>query len=383
MHPSQSFQGQFSGSNLMATIEAVKSKKKGVRHRVHIRVAGYPRRSATFTSVKEARAWAARVEADMRSGKYQDDGFAAVYSAAEMIDRYLQHVLPVKSQKKRYLEGQKQQLSWWRQRIGAHRLNTLNQVILSECRDELHIGGKRGKRTGATVNRYIAAINHVFTTAEKEWGWIRSNPMKSVRKLPESRGRVRFLSPEERDKLLKVSAQFHTKPLYDVVLLALSTGARKGELLGIRLADIDLTRHCITIHDTKNGESRRLALSGEALQMVQRRCGNSHNATYLFEHPRTRNPYQIDDVWHKARCAAGIPDFHFHDLRHTFASYMAMSGASLAEIAEALGHKKLEMVKRYAHLSESHTSAVIAGMVERFLTVSEKTGAQTSPPPIS
>jgi integrase len=362
----------------VATIQTIQSKKKGVRHRAIIRVAGYPPRSGTFRTIKEARTFAAALEADMRNGKYQDDAMASVYTAGQMIDRYLEQVLPVKSRKQRYITGQRQQLEWWRRRIGEYRLNKLDQVLLSACREELSIGGKRGKRTGATVNRYIAAMNHVFTTAEKEWGWIRSNPMKSVRKLQESRGRVRFLSLEEQDRLLQCCASMVTKPLYDIVLLALSTGARKGELLGILLCDVDLSRACITIHDTKNGESRRLVLSGEALQMVcSRVCRDSDrhrfsdNATYLFEHPRTRNPYQIDDVWHRARCAAGIPDFHFHDLRHTFASYMAMSGASLAEIAEALGHKKLEMVKRYAHLSESHTSAVIAGMVEKYLPTSQ------------
>jgi integrase len=352
----------------MATIQPVKTVRHGTKYRAQLCVAGYPRRSGTFPTLKEARTWAARLEADMRSGKYQDDALASVYTAGEMIDRYLAHVLPVKSQKKRYIEGQHQQLLWWKQKIGGYRLSALNGVVLSGYRDALHTGGKVGKRTGATVNRYMAALNHVFTTALKEWGWIRSNPMASVRKLQESRGRVRFLSPEERDRLLEACHGISHKPLYDVVLLALSTGARKGELLGIRVADVDLERLCITIHDTKNGESRRLALSGEALQMVRGRCENAHHATYLFEHPRTRNPYQIDDVWHRARCAAGIPDFHFHDLRHTFASYMAMNGASLAEIAEALGHKKLDMVKRYAHLSESHTSAVVASMVEKYLS---------------
>jgi integrase len=73
------------------------------------------------------------------------------------------------------------------------------------------------------------------------------------------------------------------------------------------------------------------------------------------------------DAWEQALREAGVPDFHFHDIRHTFASYMAMSGATLAELAEALGHKTLAMVKRYAHLSEAHTSGVIRRMTEKFL----------------
>jgi integrase len=356
----------------MATIQAIQTKKRGVQYRAIIRISGYPRRSGTFKTMRDARTWTARLEADMRTGKYQDDAAAYVYTAGEMIERYLEHVLPVKSRKPRYLEGQKHQLLWWKQQIGAYRLSTLTPFILSECRDRLHSGGRKH----ATVNRYLAALNHVFTTAVKEWGWLQSNPLQKVRKLSEPRGRVRFLSVDERVRLLEACLAVPQKPLCQLVVLALATGARKGELLGIMCKDVDLERKCISIHDTKNGESRRLSLSSAALALVAERMeAKHHRQVYLFEHPRTHRPYEMDDAWDFARKRAGLPDFRFHDLRHTFASYMAMNGASLAEIAEALGHKTLNMVKRYAHLSESHTSAVIREMCHTYL-LSAKTGAQ-------
>ena len=351
----------------MATIEKRHAKDQKNRFRVIVRVTGYPRRSATFDKIGDARRWSAGIEGQMRAGKYEDDRAAHLYTAAEMIERYERDVLPVKSTKTRYVDQQRKQLHWWKRQIGAYKLAHLNAFVLAECRDTL------AKRLApGTVNRYLAALSHVFTKAVRDWGWVAANPLQKVQKPSEPRGRVRFLSKDELQRLRAACRQVRSTPLDDVMLLALSTGARKQELLTIRLSDIDLERRSVTLDDTKNHERRRLALSGEALEMVRYRLEHTHlRQAYLFEHPRTRSPYQIDKAWDKARNRAGLPDFRFHDLRHTFASYMAMSGASLPEIAEALGHKKLEMVKRYAHLSESHTSAVIARMVAQRLTVAD------------
>ncbi len=340
-----------------------------MHYRVQVRVSGFPAASATFPRIKDAKAFAAQTEADMRAGRYVSDEAARAHTAGDMIERYLKYVLPAKSTKPRYVYGQRAQLLWWLKKLRHYQLIKVNAYLLSELRDELLEGG----RSHATVNRYMAALNHVFNTATKEWGLLQSNPMQRVRKLKESRGRTRFLSAKELERLLRLASKEQRKPLYDIILLALSTGARKGELLQIKLADVDISRACITIHDTKNHESRRLSLSSNALQMVQQRIAEAKSKqVFLFENIHTRQPYQIEREWQLLKTRAGLDDFVFHDLRHTFASYMAMSGASLAEIAEALGHKTLNMVKRYAHLCESHTAKVVSGMCDQYLTPAQK-----------
>jgi integrase len=134
-------------------------------------------------------------------------------------------------------------------------------------------------------------------------------------------------------------------------------------LLGLRWPDVDLKRGTLTFHETKNGERRAVPLTGQALVLLQQEAKVRRLDTALvFPDATGRKPYGIREAFEGAVERAGIVDLRFHDLRHTTASYLAMSGASLAEIAEVLGHKTLAMVKRYAHLSEAYTRGVVERM---------------------
>jgi len=151
--------------------------------------------------------------------------------------------------------------------------------------------------------------------------------------------------------------------LYSVVVLALSTGMRQGEILGIQWKDVDFERRRILLHETKNGERRASPLVGHACELIKdlakvRRFDNP----YVFPSKRQDKPASIRKSWEAVIRKSGLEDFRFHDLRHTAASYLAMNGATLAEIAEVLGHKTLQMVKRYAHLSDAHTTGVVERM---------------------
>src|SRR5262249_55801997 len=181
--------------------------------------------------------------------------------------------------------------------------------------------------------------------------------MRNVRKPKEPRGRVRFLSDDERKRLLDVCRESDSQYLYTIVALALATGARKMELLSLTWQDVDLKRGVMTLHETKNGEHRTLPLTGHALALMREHASIQCKETSLvFPSQNGKAARDIRTAWRHAVKRAGIENFRYHDLRHTFASYLAMNGASLLEIAEALGHKTLSMVKRYAHLSEAHTA---------------------------
>ncbi len=192
---------------------------------------------------------------------------------------------------------------------------------------------------------------------------MQENPMLRIKKLKEPRGRVRFLSDEERERLLTVCKESQSPFLYVLVVLAISTGARKMELCSLNWEDVDLKRGMIILHDTKNGERRALPLVGIAKDLMKEHYKNrNENTNLVFPAKNLIDPIDIRTPFETALIKAEIKDFRWHDLRHSCASYLAMNGATLAEIAGVLGHKTLSMVKRYSHISEAHTAKVVERM---------------------
>ena len=338
-------------------------------YRVKVRLKGFPPQSATFERLTDAKKWAQHTESAIREGRHFKTTEAKRHTLAELVDRYCREVLPGKKSK----IDQAQQLGWWKTEIGSFTLADVSPSLLAEYRDKLgrEITVRKKPRSPASVVRYMAALSHAFTVAVKEWGWLEDSPMRKVTKPRESRGRVRFLSDDERALLLKACKESSNPYLYPVVVLALSTGMRQGEIMGLTWEVVDLNRGRAILHETKNGERRAVAITGHALDLLNalakvRRIDS--NLVFPAKETRTQKPQKPIDLrtpWETAMKEARLDDFRFHDLRHSAASYLAMNGASLAEIAEVLGHKTLQMVKRYAHLSEGHTARVVASMNQK------------------
>lgn len=365
----------------MATIEKRTDSNGITAYRAKIRMKGYPAQTATFDRRSKAKEWAKSTEAAIREGRHFKTAEAKRHTFGELVDRYIRDVLPRKSEVTR--DHQAMQLGWWKDQIGEYALADVTPALIAEHRD--HLANKATNRGGstspATVVRYLAALSHAFTVAMKEWGWVEENPVLKVSKPKEPRGRVRFLSDDERKRLLAACQESRSRDLYPAVVLALSTGARQQEILGLGWKDVDLERRVAVLHETKNGERRVLPLSGPALEILKGRAqeaiekekarrgseegeGESRPLVGLvFPSRKDRTqPASLRTAFEVALKRAGIEDFRWHDLRHSAASYLAMNGASLAEIAEVLGHKTLAMVKRYAHLSEAHTASVVERM---------------------
>ena len=192
------------------------------------------------------------------------------------------------------------------------------------------------------------------------------NPVRRLRREREAPGRVRFLSNEERERLLVACKESRSVNLYPLVVLALSTGMRRGEIQGLTWDQVDLVKGVILLERTKNGERRRVPVRGLALELLKEHARIRRiDTNFIFPGERTKQskqPFELKIYWREAIAAAKIENFRFHDLRHSCASYLAMNGASLLEIAEVLGHKTLQMVKRYSHLAESHTAGVVESM---------------------
>lgn len=365
----------------MANIQERVTQNGKKAYRVQVRLKGFPAETATFSRLTDARRWGESTEAAMREGRYFKTSEAKRHTLKEAIEKYCKTVLPQKSASSQY--SQSIQLGWWKEKLGAYTLADLTPALIAEARDDLAAGITRFKqcRSGSTVRRYLAALSHVFTVAVREWGWMPGNPIQAVQKPKEPRGRVRFLSDDERRKLLDACRESRNKALYDVVVLALSTGMRRNEIMTLTWDTVDLDRGTITIEDTKNGERRMAPLAGHALARMRERSRLRRLDTKLvFPAPmvphRTPKPVDIESAWQHALKRAGLAKegtkgesakdekevFRFHDLRHTAASYLLMNGATLGELAEILGHKTLQMVKRYSHISESHASTLVARM---------------------
>ena len=341
-------------------------------YQAKIRLRGFPPQSAVFERLTDARKWVQETESAIRQGRYFSTAEAKRHTFAELVERYHRDVMPEKKNNSRFASNQEMQLNWWKEQIGHLLLSDITPALIVEKLDKLAsepIGKENKTRSPSTVVRYLAALSHALSTAVNEWGWIDDNPMRKVRRPREPRGRVRFLSDTERAAVLEACQQSRSLKLYPMVVLALATGMRLGEIQRLRWADIDFPRGRIILHETKNGERRAVPLVGHALTTMQdygKVRGLDNSLVFPSDSPRKKNtPFDPQQYWRTALKQAAIEDFRFHDLRHSAASYLAMNGASLAEIAEVLGHKTLQMVKLYAHLSEAHTSGVVAKMNER------------------
>lgn len=367
-------------ASTMASIQRIRSPLTNViSYRVQVRVRGHAAQSASFPNRREASHWAASIETALREGKrfahLRGQRIAFETLVTRYQDEFLKQISPAgRSQRIQHLK-------WWACRFAGLPLADITPVRISEARDDLAkesytrgrqktVDGKitfpkEYKRSGATVNRFLATLSHMFSLALKEWHMVDRNPVRDISKKKESRGRVRFLSDAERKSLLKACESSEWPLLRTLVQLAISTGARRSELINLRWSAIDLASKSAILHETKNGDPRCLPLIGESLKglrILQRH--NGEKSEYVFAAASNfPQPYtNFDSHWHKALRKAGIDNFRFHDLRHTTASYLAAQGASLLEIADVLGHRSLQMVKRYSHLTQDHKTILLERM---------------------
>ncbi len=338
------------------------------RYRVRIRIKGHKPVSKNFKTLTHAKQWKRVTEGQIEKGLYISFSKADQYTVADAIRRYRKEILPHKTNDG---ENVARHLNRWETELGHLKLSRLNQSVISEVRDKMLAENIRPDqlRSNSTVSRYLASLSHVLTTAVREWQWINENPCIKVRKPKSPPGRVRYLSREELARLTEECKRSQNKDLHLIFLIALTTGARKSEILGLRGKDIDLENRIFLLFDTKNGENRTLPISDQILKIIQNRP--IEGSGLLFPAPTdSLQPVCIRTAWEAAVKRAELQDFRFHDIRHTTASYLTMDGTSTREVAEVLGHKSLQTTKRYSHLANAHKRKLVNRMEE---LVHEKT----------
>ena len=345
----------------MASIQERKKNGKP-SYTAKIRLKGHQPVFQTFTRKTDAVRWASQTEAAITEGRFFKTAESQKHTLSDLIQRYIRDVLPRKA--KVYVEYASQ-LKWWEEQIGDVRLSDLSTALISEKRDHLSrtITNRKKQMSPARVNRYMAALSTALNTSIREWEWLEDNPMRKISKLKEPRGRVRYLTDVERDRLLDACESVN-KNLYLAVVLALSTGARQQEIWDLRWSDINFEKGLMTFTQTKNDELRSVPLENLAHELLLEHSKiKKIDSDLVF--PSKKNPvvrHDFRDPWNKALVVAEVEDFRWHDLRHSCASYLAINGVPMLTIAEILGHKTLAMVHRYTHLNTEHLTEAISDM---------------------
>ncbi len=213
-----------------------------------------------------------------------------------------------------------------------------------------------------TINRELCTVKNMFRKA-MDWEYLRDNPARTVKRFRTPQGTLRFLSKKEAGCLLDACNKTRYPYLYPAVAIALHTGMRIGEILRLRWEDVDFNEGRINVVSrkeghTKNYESRSVPLSSFVKNVLQTLTRNL-SSPYVLCRQSGQKLDEIEYPWKVALKLSGIPHARFHDLRHTFASWLVMAGVDLRSVQELLGHKRIEMTMRYAHLSPGHMRKAI------------------------
>jgi len=277
---------------------------------------------------------------------------------AEVAQEYLDYK---RGKGKRSIRQDEQILGKLKVRLGAETplVEITAQRIAQYDRGRVSETSKAGRLVmPATVNRELAILRHLLRLAE-EWGYIAKVPKIRLAKEPE--GRLRFLAEEEIPRFLAACEEKRSKSpvLLPVATLALHTGMRKGEILGLAWERVDFSRGVLRLEQTKSGRRREIPMNQTVYETLSSLPGPKAEG-FVFRKRDGRAWGNIRTAFEGACREAKIEDFKFHDLRHTCASWLVMKGRSLKEVQEILGHREFSMTLRYAHLSPDRLRDAVA-----------------------
>ncbi|MDP6920110.1 MAG: site-specific integrase [Arenicellales bacterium] len=315
----------------MATIRKFRGK-----FNVQIRRQGYPSVSRTFTSLATAKRWGSTTEADMERNLHVV--LPDKTTTRELLDRYEEDVSP---QHKSH-QVEKYRLKTLKRYLGDQRVSALSPALVCKYRDiRLKVVSP------ASLKRELVILSSVLNTAIKEWGInLQQNPVSLVSLPKVGRGRDRRLEQGEEEQLLSASGE-----LKRIIIVALETGMRRGEILNIKKSHIDFVRQTLLIPLTKTDTPRTIPLSSRAIEAIREQLRGSQNVipieeTALFSYTARG----LSGAFLRLCRKHGLENLHFHDLRHEATSRFFEKGLNPVEVATITGHKDTRMLMRYTHL---------------------------------
>jgi integrase len=373
---------------------ATKTHLPSGNFRIQFRVTGLKSFSRTFLSESEADQYHQRIESelgnidiaaqsklpvdmgvlfstlhpDLKSQVQLLPAFARVLgniagiemTLAQLIDKF---VLQYEKKDQNILK----RLQWWSNHYGHLQVNEMTEDYVRHGINTLLNKGSTGTHSVSpqTTNRFKANLSSVFEFGKNKYH-LKSNPCSQIKSKPEGKGRQRYLTAEEQQRFLAAAKQSKWDKFYLLILMAITSGARRGELVDkLRWSDIDWDNAQAICRDTKNGSDKRLPLTEGVIREL-RRFREVGNSLIFSSSKNPSRPYDFRIVWDAALKQAGInavddngEKLVFHSLRHTFCSTIANTGAELHEIAALAGHKSVQTTMRYTHTDRNRLATVV------------------------
>ena len=320
----------------MATI-----RQRASRWQCIIKRKGYPLQSKTFDLRKDAEKWARQQERAIDAGQWVDRTEAEQTTLGELLERYAKEV---SSAKRGHIAERYRIERFKRSTLAKYSPAAITSQMIATWRDS-----RLTEVSSGTVLRELLLLGHIFTTAIREWGIaLSSNPVHLIRKPPAGKHRDRTLSNDERAALLATCAQCQSPWVRSVVVFALETATRRGEILSLTWADVDLER-CTAKVDGKTGP-RLVPLSPACVTMLRELPRGIDGRVFPVSVEALKQAYE------RAVTRAGISDFTFHDLRHDALTRLARLGFNILELRAISGHTTANMLQRYVSIDASDLS---------------------------
>jgi len=300
------------------------------------------RRSTGTTDKRLAESILCKVKVQIAEGQFFETREEQERTFGDMMARYLKERAVLKAPKSHQRDCQ----------ALAHLLPVFGDTVLAEISPKLLAGYKTQRRietaAPATINKELQLVRHAFNVAMREWEWCRENPMHRISMEPVRNEVDRWLTTTEEERLLAASSLW----LREIIAFALNTGMRQGEILNLQWQDVDFARGLLMVTKSKNGTRRTIPLNAtlyELLAAKQATTGATRGPVFTTPRGNELQVRYLVREFCEARDQAGIPDFRFHDMRHTFATRLVQRGVDLYKVQRLLGHKTSTMTQRYAH----------------------------------
>ncbi|MCC2641295.1 MAG: putative Integrase [Nitrospira sp.] len=298
------------------------------------------RRSTGTADKRMAEAILGKVKAQIIEGRFFEKPEEESRTFSELMDRYSTEHAARRANSRRNGTS----VTHLRAYFGNPKLSQITPKHIVAYKNKRYADGVKP----ATINRELSTLKKAFNLARREWEWCSDNPVCRVSMEREDNTRDRWLTLEEEHRLLQAALPW----LRELLVFAIHTGMRMGEIVSLTWAGVDLTRRSVTVFRSKNGERRTIPANQTVLGLLGEKYAIRQTASDLVFRSQTGTRLDGSNIrrcLNSALKTAKIHDLHFHDLRHTFATRMVQAGVDLYKVQRLLGHKSPVMTQRYAH----------------------------------
>ena len=327
---------------------SVYQRKGGKLWNIDFTINGHRVREGVSINRRVAEMVLAKRMADAVEGRYFNKRNPGRMAFSEFAQKYLTEVVPLMKS----IRSETIRVRRWVRDLGTKRLSEITRAEMDAWQREM-----RTRCKPSTVNREMCRLRHMLNKAV-EWGLLEKSPMQGLKFLHENNARQRYLSLEECERLIRACISSRVRA---IVVIAIHTGMRLGEILSLRHQDLDFSSGMILVPDSKNGEPRHIPMDSTVASLLAKYPRHSCSEL-VFANKVGGKLSAIRNSFKDACKRAGILDLHFHDLRHSYASHWVMSGGDLYVLKNILGHKSIVMTQRYAHLSPEFKRAAVNRM---------------------